>query len=122
MLKDDIGKFIEEYNTQRNRKETNVLYLTSNCNFDCDYCFEKKNRERLKKQINASYEQINEYLDDIEWREQGYNSTVVLFGGEPLLMIDKMEYVINQMKERKKDGGWGWIVTTNRISFKKQKH
>lgn len=113
ILKDKIENFISEYTDLRNKKETNVIYLTSRCNFYCEYCFENENRKTLKKPINITEKEIDLYLDDIEWRESGLNSTIVFFGGEPLLMLDKIEYTINSMHNRKKMGSWGWEITTN---------
>jgi sulfatase maturation enzyme AslB (radical SAM superfamily) len=69
--------------------------------------------EKLKFPIDITFKEIDDYLDDIEWREDGLNSTIVLFGGEPLLMLDKIEYTLNSIIHRNKKGGWGWDITTN---------
>lgn len=108
----DIDNFLNEYNN-RIQKKTNILFLTSECNFECDYCYEKEKRNKLEKDIHASIEDIYNFLSDIEWREEGLNSTIVLFGGEPLLRFDEIEYIINYIKTSKKKGGWGISLITN---------
>lgn len=112
-LKNSLDSFVKEYTESRNKKETNVIYMTSRCNFDCEYCFENDSRKSMKKPIDITRKEIDEFLDDIEWRETGLNSTIVFFGGEPLLMFDDIEYTVNSMKNRDKKGGWGWEITTN---------
>lgn len=66
-------------------QKSNILYLTNKCNLRCDYCYQKF--DNSGPEIRPSYEDIKSFIDEIVSRE-GLDtiSTVVLFGGEPLLL------------------------------------
>jgi sulfatase maturation enzyme AslB (radical SAM superfamily) len=82
---------------------TNVIYLTTLCNLNCSYCYERKNRETkgfVHKTITSA--EINAFVDEVSTREEGYGSCVVIFGGEPLLKPDLIVELFDKFLERKK--------------------
>lgn len=71
---------------------TVVFYITSSCNLRCEYCYEKDGRpdkSLTKEGIDDKLKWIDENLAD--------NSHIVIFGGEPLLRIDLVEYIVDQL-------------------------
>ncbi len=92
---------------------TNVVYLNTDCNLRCDYCYEKDSREGLSDQANCTKEQIDLFLEEIQNREKGRNSCIVIMGGEPLLRFDLLEHLVRKAMSMDKPEGWGIPVTTN---------
>lgn len=79
-----------------------VLYLTSLCDLDCDYCYEKNNRDQPGfKHKTVTKEEIDSFLTEILYREGGYevNKQVSIFGGEVFLKYDLLEYTLKRMCE-----------------------
>lgn len=68
---------------------TNILYLTSRCNFDCEYCYEHRDKENMRI-FDLSEEEARKSIDEIMARESDPNkqTMIVLFGGEPTLNWD----------------------------------
>jgi len=84
-------------------KKCNVLYITSLCNLNCDYCYEKENRDLPGfKHKTITKPEIDDFITEILEREGGAetNKTVSIFGGEAWLFIDLVEYALLQMAER----------------------
>jgi sulfatase maturation enzyme AslB (radical SAM superfamily) len=73
-------------------KSTNVIYITSKCNLNCEYCYEKENRPDNV----MTNEEIDAYFDYLDKHSAPY-SHIVLFGGEPLLYLNKIEYILNKI-------------------------
>ena len=96
---------------------TNVVYLNTDCNLRCEYCYEKDSREGLPDQADCSKEQIDSFLEEVGKREVGQNSCIVVMGGEPLLRFDLLEYLIRKAMSIKKPKGWAIPVTTNGMMF-----
>lgn len=72
---------------------TNIIVLTNKCNFNCSYCFEQK-KIRSEDEFIISEEKIKEIIDRI-YKENPENSCIVLFGGEPLIAWDRIEFLMN---------------------------
>ena len=83
-----------------------VIMPTYNCNFRCDYCYERKRLEKggewlghtMKKEvIDAVWEQIDEYI-----RQNRVIRHIFLYGGEPLLASNRpqVEEIVNGCKKR----------------------
>jgi len=68
---------------------TNVIYITSNCNLKCEYCFEEEKRPNR----TMTYDDIDRYFEGID-KISAPHSHIVLFGGEPLLYPDLIEYIV----------------------------
>lgn len=72
-----------------------VLYLTTDCNMQCEYCYEADNRELLKdKQQQLNIETVRAELDKIKDTASD-GSCIVLFGGEPFLNFPLMKQIID---------------------------
>lgn len=100
-------------NDKPGEQRTNVIYLNTNCNLRCEYCYEGDSREGLPDQADCSPEIIDNFLDEICKRESGLTSTVVIMGGEPFLRFDLVQYVVYRAIELNKPGGWGFSLITN---------
>jgi sulfatase maturation enzyme AslB (radical SAM superfamily) len=99
-MKEEIKLFLKNVKNMRsNKQRVNVMYLTTACNLDCDYCYEGACREELGKQKGLSKDYAYAFLNEIMERERGCISTLVIMGGEPLLvknkLIDILEYANN---------------------------
>jgi uncharacterized protein len=106
---DEEFKFIEKLSQAINvhgRKSINLTILpTYNCNFRCEYCFErnlqKKGAEWLKKKISSEIvDAVFLQLDD--YQKQGLKlEGIYLFGGEPLLKgnRDIVDYICQKANE-----------------------
>lgn len=74
-----------------------IVYLTSECNFDCEYCFE----QNKSKHINLNKSDIDRIVKDAV-NEDG-QTLFSLFGGEPLLKYDLIEYLMKKSYSLKHD-------------------
>lgn len=79
-------------------QRTNVIYLTTKCNLDCDYCYESVvTKKEGFVHVDITTSQIDEFVSEMEINEPDVDSTVVIMGGEPTLMTDAFEYLIEQL-------------------------
>jgi sulfatase maturation enzyme AslB (radical SAM superfamily) len=113
----DINKFLKnvEYITGKPEPDSgqrvNVLYLTTACNLECDYCYEIKDRKKLDKQEHMSMEQAESFLAEIAEREKGHVSTLVIMGGESMLIKERLLGVLR--RARAMEHQFGISVVTN---------
>ena len=73
-----------------------IIDLTKKCNFDCIYCFRD-----FHNTDTISLERLNEVLVYIEHycnSEKINKIGIQMWGGEPLLAIDRIEYVVDYFK------------------------
>lgn len=91
------------------KQSPNILYLTSECNMDCSYCYQKAERE--SNRFNATKAYVTNFIDSVIRREPNRVSTIVLFGGEPFLKYDLMKFAIQTMAQ--KDHKFAISTTTN---------
>lgn len=68
------------------------IFVTDKCNLNCDYCF-FKHRTNSRE---LSYAQISTLLSTLP-RDKRH--TIVVSGGEPLIVWDKVEYIFNRVFE-----------------------
>ncbi|NEQ38012.1 MAG: SPASM domain-containing protein [Okeania sp. SIO3I5] len=84
--------------------------LTDNCNFGCKYCFVESRmsqgyrfthmtRETAQKGMDMFCRLIS--LDPDLFPEE---KTILLYGGEPLLNLSTIQYILETVRERMKDG------------------
>lgn len=99
------------------KTNTNVLVLTTECNWDCEYCFQ---HSQDYKRYTLSKEQIKNNIDEIVKAEEGSYSSICLFGGEPFLFWDNLKYAI-EYAEQAKDGVF-FQINTNGSWFEKTEH
>lgn len=114
---DDQSSLQKNVDDKEGTTRTNIVYLNTDCNLRCEYCYEKNSREGLPDQANCSKEQIDSFLEEINQREKGMNSCIVVMGGEPLMRFDLLEYLIRKAMSIEKPEGWAIPVTTNGMMF-----
>ena len=61
-------------NDKPGSSRTNIIFLTTRCNFDCEYCYEKDKREQLDYQKDITVAEIDTFLKEIAEREKGINT------------------------------------------------
>lgn len=100
-----ITKLCEGIN-QRGRKNLSITLLpTYNCNFRCEYCFERniQNGDTECLGEKMSFEMIDAIFTKLESvKEDGFKlDSIYLFGGEPLLRgnYDIVQYICNKAKD-----------------------
>ena len=92
--------------------KTNVLYLTNKCNLKCEYCYQRHDPNSL----SISLDEVHNFINEIIAREGSHApSTVVLFGGEPLLLKNKIFEILDVFESYKKD--FAISLVTNGIAF-----
>jgi len=80
---------------QKVGQRTNVIYLNTDCNLRCEYCYEGDSREGMPDKAHLTTDKIDAFLEEIIDREaQFHNSTVVVMGGEPFLRFDLIKYTL----------------------------
>lgn len=71
------------------------VVMTRNCNMKCSYCYQEKESKVI------SFDAIDRLIEFI--KENKFISRILLFGGEPYLEIDKMNYFLDKLIELKKE-------------------
>jgi sulfatase maturation enzyme AslB (radical SAM superfamily) len=83
--KEFIKNVEEILETESPKQKVNVLYMNTNCNLRCDYCYEIDSRGNLDRDVTIKGEAAQAFFDEIAEREKGLVSTVVIMGGEVFL-------------------------------------
>ena len=98
------------------KQKSNILYLTNQCNLNCDYCYQKDDRV-IKYTITK--EEIDEFFASLCVSEKDKVSTVVIFGGEPTLEKELINYIFDLTDSitQKTDKRFALSMTTNGIAF-----
>lgn len=99
-------------------QRTNVIYLNTDCNLRCEYCYEANSRNGLPDQADCTPDDIDNFLNEISIREKGRVSTIVIMGGEPFLRFKLIQYTILKAASMNKEGGWGISLVTNGTFFR----
>ncbi len=115
-------QLVKEVNDPEGTKRTNIVYLNTDCNLRCEYCYEGDSREGLQDQANCTPEQIDVFLESVYKREKGKNSNIVVMGGEPTLRLDLLEHLVTKLSTMPKKEGWAVLMTTNAILLNKEKY
>lgn len=84
------------------------LILTELCNSQCKYCYEKSLKEfenGLEKKFTFKFSEPEKVSYSIiqlkKFIEQNLNPTIIFYGGEPLLELDKIKEIINNIPKCK---------------------
>lgn len=112
-----LNKFNED---KLGSQRTNIIYLNTDCNLRCEYCYESDSRNGLPDQVNITPQEIDNFLLDVCEREKGRISTVVVMGGEPFLNFELIEYIVLKACSIVKEGksiGWGLSIISNGTLF-----
>ncbi len=81
-------------------KDENIYFIidvTKKCNFNCLYCF--RNLEDNRVIENDKLQDICSFILNIVKKRKLKNVQVQIWGGEPLLAIDKLEFVYHFFKD-----------------------
>lgn len=80
---------------------TNVFHITTRCNLDCTYCYEKRNRDQEGFEHHESTKhEADKFLKEVfESEKEHKQSAIVLFGGEPLLNIGLIKYIYEASRD-----------------------
>ncbi len=116
-------KFLESYKNRLNSASRQsaqkielyklMLDLTDDCNLDCHYCYASK---YYKKQ-NMSEETIEKVISKFFLSDSIAGvGRIVFFGGEPLLNLAGMEYIINRLEELFAKGKISYLPRFNIIT------
>lgn len=84
------------------KRSVNIIYITNDCNLNCDYCYQKDERNNSLK-VSIEDDEIKKVLYKVKDEEPGVISTVVLFGGEAFLHPEKVFYafeIVNELKQK----------------------
>ena len=97
------------------------LYITENCNLECDYCYFKDKRAR-----NLDLATIKKFIDFLRDNLPSEPKTFIISGGEPLLQWQLTTQTINYIRKKYANipiniQTNGLILNKNKISFIKDK-
>ena len=91
------------------------LVLTEECNMACTYCYMNNKPEVMSKDVFDAHYALLPYIMKL-YGQENYNAA--LFGGEPLLNWDLIEYIVPIFKDDPKCQNI--IVMTNGLVFQKE--
>ena len=83
--------------------------VTEKCNFKCKYCYQTQGNQNIDEStIEKSIDFFYPYLDK---KDTG----IVFFGGEPLLVFDRIRYTVEYIEKKNKNrtNNFNYYVTTN---------
>ena len=83
-----------------------IIHLTEKCNLNCTYCYENQRNEDI------SFENIK-YLVDYEISRKQKYSTIIFYGGEPLLRKKLIKDTIDYINSKKSKTKFYYGITTN---------
>lgn len=87
------------------------IYLTTNCNFECAYCYENSDICNLQ---TMSREMLIKTIDDIFIRNTDGLYYIKFFGGEPLLALDNITFAVDYIKRTYSNKGIVcFLINTN---------
>ncbi len=93
-----IKKIFEEKLVQSRKACYLGLYLTLRCNFACPYCYlDEKQIDITKEIIDKSLEGFFERIRAVK----AETARIDLWGGEPMLCLDTLEYVVRKARALK---------------------
>lgn len=101
-----LGRISEALHRASSKVISVTLIPTYNCNFRCEYCFEKKLFDKGKDYLQRSMDAETlaaVFIQIDKYREEGYQiGQVTLFGGEPLLRTSYpiVKQIVDLCKER----------------------
>lgn len=91
----NIQSEVKKINTGKIRSY--VILTTTNCNARCFYCFENKNTlKKCTMDSNTAYKVVDFICNQYE----GKPITLTWFGGEPLLNIEVINLITNELNKR----------------------
>ena len=74
-----------------------VFFITEDCNFNCSYCRQKKEKKVMRlSTIESAVPFFYPFLEE--------QTTVIFYGGEPLLAFDVLQHAVSLFLELEKTG------------------
>lgn len=123
--------FNEKNNTKELRIQNITFVVTEACNLNCSYCYEKhKTNRRMTKEIakQAVNMIFNKKLINGYYNFDDKKAVILEFiGGEPLLEIDLIDYIVDYFKIKAFEVGSDWAfnykisITTNGTLYETKK-
>lgn len=100
--------------------ETVIVPISSHCNLACPYCFAQTDRGFHFGEYTK--EHIVQLLSFIMSQKKDYESptTLVFFGGEPLLKYDLILFTIHYIQQKKWENYFRYSITTNGTIISKE--
>lgn len=75
-----------------------TLLLTLDCNMDCSYCYEKENRNKAYMDLSTCNKILQYFVYLLDY-SSSKKISVTIYGGEPLLNIDAIKYLLPRIKQ-----------------------
>lgn len=93
---DELLELHELHNSIATKRLKITIAPTLNCNFICNYCFVDINKGEIKNQL---LDGILHYIEQKCVEQSVEKCDIIWFGGEPLLVIEKVEYFMSKFKK-----------------------
>ena len=91
-----------------------TLYMTDDCNFECDYCYQKKGTTYMDTStIETGFAFFSQYLEK--------DCYINFYGGEPLMAFDKIQHAVEIIKNKLNDKNVIFSISTNGSLLNEQK-
>lgn len=89
-----------------------ILWVTTDCNLACRYCYEGDSKPRLKMSIDTVEKSIEFMVDTLKYVK---DKTIIIpiHGGEPFLEFNTIKYIVKRCKEAFIDKDIIFPITTN---------
>lgn len=121
LLNEDVSKKFKNiiFNDKKLKQKSNILYLTNQCNCNCEYCYQREERENSKI-FFITESQVDDFFKNLYLKEPNSVSTIFLFGGEPFLNYNIIKYIFKVSNEyyEKYNKKFGISMVTNGLFFK----
>lgn len=104
------GKKSFKYQKQKFQFSAISLFLTNNCNLRCKYCYEKNQYKSINMSKEVAKSAVDLLYDNLD---ENISPTISLFGGEPLLNVELIEFIYKYIKKHKKLDNCKFTITTN---------
>jgi len=89
-------KFFDSYIKQPNFNNLELI-LSPHCNLSCQYCYMKQHNKGFKSPI-MNFETIDQAIDLFSNFKAHQHFSIELFGGEPFLQPQHIEYILEKTK------------------------
>jgi len=88
------------------------LYLSGDCNLGCPYCYQGLAKPSLRMSRHT-IDALSDFITDIQLPYEERSLSVVLYGGEPLLNKDGVDYVLDTFNHNFSDMPRTYFMITN---------
>jgi len=99
----------------KNNLKTLKLFIGNKCNFDCTYCYVKKDSLSALN-LKESIKGVGHFLDS-----DGEEKNIQFLGGEPLLEYAKIKNIIKYVEKEYKNKKIQFILNTNGLLLDQEK-